>query len=94
MGNTQYLNDDYCDMHIETEFPFYNSGAPLRGVVYLNTREQLINQSLYIRIEGNTPNIQVERGATGTKAAASTGDVMKASTTSTRWTLCWPNLMG
>lgn len=53
MGNTAPTNNGICEMFIQTEFPFYNSGSIVRGVVFLNTRQQLCNQSLYLRIEGN-----------------------------------------
>lgn len=52
MGNTEIKNNGFCDIYIETEFPFYNSGSVVRGVVFLNTAQQLYNQSLYLRIEG------------------------------------------
>ena len=52
MGNTATTNNAFCEMYIETEFPFYNSGSVVRGVVFLNTTQQLINQALYLRIEG------------------------------------------
>ena len=52
MGNTENKNSK-LKIYIETEKNYYNSGSIIKGVVFVDARDNFQYNALFIRVEGN-----------------------------------------
>lgn len=57
MGNSHRSVTLSTQLHIQLEYPYYTSGQLMRGVVFLNTTENLVDAALYLTVEGSCSEV-------------------------------------